>query len=145
MKESGTDMQGVGEKKSNSLNAHLPGVSELVLSIFPGPMIWVGSVAVAHPSSAPRQLVEQLPHVVVLHGRVDGHELGVGVVVAAPGLGIAPAQFSLSDKVAEAGPKLPTLWTDLQKISNSHSLKLMKLQVIIDFTYILVHGLLKEV
>ena len=108
-------------------------------------MIWVGSVAVAHPSSAPRQLVEQLPHVVVLHGRVDGHELGVGVVVAAPRLGIAPAQFSLSDKVAEAGPKLPTLWTDLQKISNSHSLKLMKLQVIIDFTYILVHGLLKEV
>ena len=108
-------------------------------------MVRVASIAVPHPTPSPGHLVEQLPHVVVLHGRVDGHKLGVGVVVAAPGLGIAPAQFSLSDKVAEAGPKLPTLWTDLQKISNSHSLKLMKVQEKIDFIHILVHVFLKEV
>ena len=107
-----------GANKSNSLNAHLPGVSELVLSIFPGPMIWVGSVAVAHPSSAPRQLVEQLPHVVVLHGGVDGDELGIGVVVAAPRFRVAPAQLALSHQVAEAGPKCPTLGTDLQQNVN---------------------------
>ena len=81
-------------------------------------MVRVAGVAVSHPTPSPGHLVEQLPHVVVLHGGVDGDELGVGVVVAAPRLRVAPAQLALPHQVAEAGPKCPTLWADLQQMVN---------------------------
>ena len=81
-------------------------------------MVRVASVAEPHPTPSPGHLVEQLPHVVVLHGGVDGDELGVGVVVAAPGLRVAPAKLPLSHQVAEPGPKSPTLWADLQQTIN---------------------------
>ena len=54
---------------------------------------------------------------VVLHGGVDGDQLGVGVVVAAPRLRVPPTQFTLAHQVAEASPKLPTVWADLSKMS----------------------------
>ena len=80
-------------------------------------MVGAASVAVPHPTPSPGQLVEQLPHVVVLHGGVDGDQLGVGVVVAAPRLRVPPTQFTLAHQVAEASPKLPTVWADLSKMS----------------------------
>ena len=81
-------------------------------------MVRVAGVTVSHPTPSPGQLVEQLPHVVVLHGGVDGDELGVGVVVAAPRLRVAPAQLTLAHQIAEAGPESPTLWADLQQTIN---------------------------
>ena len=80
-------------------------------------MVRVGGITVPHPPPAPRQLVEQLPHVVVLHGGVDGDQLGVGVVVAAPRLRVPPTQLTLAHQVAEASPQLPTVWADLSKMS----------------------------
>ena len=53
---------------------------------------------------------------VVLHGGVDGDQLGVGVVVAAPRLRVPPTELTLPHQVAEASPKLPTVWTDLSKM-----------------------------
>ena len=86
------------------------------MPVLPLPVVRVGGITVPHPPPAPGQLVEQLPHVVVLHGGVDGDQLGVGVVVAAPRLRVPPTELTLAHQVAEARPKLPTVWTDLSKM-----------------------------